>query len=79
MRAKLTQTGDEFIIRIPVRAGRENGLSAGQLVEISPRRPAPTLDDMLVEMDRLGPTHRPALVDWGPDVGTEIIDDDWSR
>lgn len=79
MKARLTQTGDEFVIRIPARTGRENGLSDGQIVEISPRRPVPSLDAMLAEMDRLGPTHRPALVDWGLDVGTEIIDDDWSR
>lgn len=79
MKAKLTLSGDEFVIRIPTRVGRENGLSAGQIVEISPRYPVPTLDDMLAEMDRLGPANRPALIDWGPDVGTEIIDDDWSR
>jgi len=79
MKAKLNQTGDEFVIRIPAKVGRENGLSDGQIVEISPRGPVPTLDEMLAEMDRLGPTNRPELVDWGPDVGTEIIHDDWSR
>ncbi|GJE54493.1 MULTISPECIES: AbrB/MazE/SpoVT family DNA-binding domain-containing protein [Methylobacterium] len=42
-------------------------------------RPAYTLADMVAEMDRLGPSHRPALVEWGPDVGAEIIDDDDSR
>ena len=79
MNAKLNRTGDEFVIRIPAKVGRENGLSDGQIVEISPRGRVPTLDEMLAEMDRLGPTNRPELVDWGPDVGTEIIHDDWSR
>ncbi|KQP25106.1 hypothetical protein ASF27_09125 [Methylobacterium sp. Leaf102] len=79
MKAKLNRTGDEFVIRIPAKVGRENGLSDGQIVEISPRGRVPTLDEMLAEMDRLGPTNRPELVDWGPDVGTEIIHDDWSR
>ena len=79
MNAKLNRTGDEFVIRIPAKVGRENGLSDGQIVEISPRGRVPTLDEMLAEMDRLGPTNLPELVDWGPDVGTEIIHDDWSR
>ncbi|KQP29015.1 hypothetical protein [Methylobacterium sp. Leaf100] len=79
MKAKLNRTGDEFVIRIPAKVGRENGLSDGQIVEISPRGRVPTLDEMLAEMDRLGPNNRPELVDWGPDVGTEIIHDDWSR
>ncbi|KQT87711.1 hypothetical protein ASG60_11635 [Methylobacterium sp. Leaf469] len=79
MKAKLNQTGDEFVIRIPAKVDRENGLSDGQIVEISLRGRVPTLDEMLAEMDRLGPTNLPELVDWGPDVGTEIIHDDWSR
>ena len=37
------------------------------------------LEDLLAEMDRLGPDNRPKLVDWGPDVGAEIIDDAYSR
>ena len=35
-----------------------------------------TLADMIAEMDRLGPSHRPETVDWGPDVGAEIVRDD---
>jgi antitoxin MazE len=27
-------------------------------------------------MRRLGPENEPEMVDWGPDVGAEIIDDD---
>ena len=34
---------------------------------------------LLAEMDRLGPDNHPKLVDWGPDVGAEIIDDAYSR
>ena len=36
----------------------------------------PTLAEMIAEMDRLGPANRPEIVDWGPDVGAEIIRDD---
>ncbi|MDR7037561.1 antitoxin MazE [Methylobacterium sp. BE186] len=38
--------------------------------------PILTLAEMVAEMERLGPSHRPELVDWGPDVGAEIIRDD---
>lgn len=37
----------------------------------------PTLAEMIAEMDRLGPANRPEVVDWGPDVGAEIIRDDY--
>lgn len=79
MKVRLTQTGDEFVIRIPTGLGRTNGLRDGQVVEVSPQGVRSTLDEMLAEMDRLGPAKRPEPMDWGPDVGSEIIDDDWSR
>jgi len=37
------------------------------------------LEDLIAEMDRLGPENEPETVDWGPDVGAEIIDDAYSR
>jgi len=47
------------------------------------RQPLPVkryrLEDLLAEMDRLGPEYEPETVDWGPDVGAEIIDDAYSR
>ena len=33
-------------------------------------------EDLIAEMRRLGPENEPEMVDWGPDVGAEIIDDD---
>lgn len=41
--------------------------------------PVYTLEDMVAAMRRLGPDFEPPTVDWGPDVGSEIIDDDDSR
>lgn len=78
MEAKLTRSGDEFVIRIPADAAREHRLAEGQTVDVSPRRPVETLQDMIAEMDRLGPAFRPETVDWGPDVGAEIIRDEWT-
>ncbi len=33
------------------------------------------LTDLYAEMDRFGPDNAPPFVDWGPDVGAEVIDD----
>lgn len=41
--------------------------------------PVYTLEEMVAEMRRLGPDFEPPTVDWGPDVGSEIIDDDDPR
>ena len=38
--------------------------------------PVFTLAEMVAEARRLGPEFEPPTVDWGPDVGSEIINDD---
>jgi antitoxin MazE len=43
------------------------------------RIPYYRLEDLIAEMDRLGPENVPETVDWGPDRGAEIIDDAYSR
>lgn len=57
-------------------------------LEIAPRAeerrvvngiPVYTLAELLADMDRLGPDAEPPLLDWGPDRGSEIIDDEYSR
>jgi hypothetical protein len=45
----------------------------------SPRTSAQLLEEMVAEMKRLGPDHEPETVEWGPDRGSEIIDDAYSR
>ncbi len=37
------------------------------------------LEEMVAEMKRLGPENEPETVDWGPDRGSEVIDDAYSR
>src|SRR6516162_6938029 len=64
------QPGDQFKIEIQ---GRE--LRLKPVVPVRRYR----LEDLLAEMDRLGPDNQPELVDWGPDVGAEVIDDAYSR
>jgi len=41
--------------------------------------PIYTLAEMLAEARRLGPDFEPPTIDWGPDRGSEIIDDDDPR
>ena len=38
--------------------------------------PIYTMAEMVAEAQRLGPDFEPPTVDWGPDVGSEIINDD---
>ncbi|MER2250692.1 MazF family transcriptional regulator [Methylorubrum podarium] len=41
--------------------------------------PVYTLEEMIAEARRLGPDFEPPSVDWGPDRGSEVIDDDDPR
>jgi hypothetical protein len=53
------------------------------MVKAAKRNPAkisaPSLEEMLAEIDRLGPACVPETMDWGPDRGAEIIDDAYPR
>jgi antitoxin MazE len=73
-------------VRLPKAVTEDLRLEEGQTVDLEIEdgsvrlRPAgqrkyPTL----AEMKRLGPENEPPTVDWGPDVGAEIIDDEYSR
>ena len=37
------------------------------------------LADLIKEAEDLGPIAQPETVDWGPDRGAEIIDDDYAK
>lgn len=94
MRARLERKGDDLVLAVSEDDVRALGLVIGQDIEIHPVRTAPdperprrvvngfpvfTMDEMAAEMRRLGPDFEPPTVDWGPDVGSEIIDDDDHR
>ena len=49
------------------------------VIEEPAGRQIPTLEGIVSEMKRLGPENEPPTVDWGPDRGSEIIDDEYSR
>ena len=90
MKVKVSKWGNSLGVRLPRAALDATGFSEGAQLELEIEgrelrlKPVPVmkryrLEDLLAEMDRLGPENRPELVDWGPDVGAEIIDDDYSR
>jgi len=90
MRVKIAKWGNSLGLRLPKAAVQAAGFAVGSDVDIEVQgrelrlsRPLPAkhyrLEDLIAEMDRLGPENRPELVDWGPDVGAEVIDDGYSR
>ena len=94
MKSKIARWGNSLALRLPAEVVREFGLKEGQLVEIDPEKPdlrirterptvagvpVYTLEEIVAEIDRLGPENEPETVDWGSDRGSEIIDDDYSR
>jgi antitoxin MazE len=90
MRVKIAKWGNSLGLRLPRAAVVATGLKPGAEVdvtvegwELQVRFPLPTkhyrLEDLVAEMKRLGPENEPATIDWGPDRGSEIIDDAYSR
>jgi antitoxin MazE len=92
MKVKLAKWGNSLALRLPKRLADELGLRPGTVVDLDqdgsrlaietapkPKFPRYRLEDLLAEMDRLGPENEPELVDWGPDRGAEIIDDEYTR
>ncbi len=88
MRVKVSKWGNSLGIRLPKALADETGLREGQSVELSPNeggfdvRPATatpryTLEELVTEMERLGPKNRPAYEDWGI-LPSEWPEEDWS-
>ncbi|KMO37958.1 MazF family transcriptional regulator [Methylobacterium variabile] len=80
MRARLIRWGSSLAVELPAETVAALGLTEGREVEIDPRPasagPSPLLAAMLEEARRLGPGAEPESIDWGPDVGAEIVRDD---
>jgi antitoxin MazE len=90
MKVKVAKWGNSLGLRLPKAAVEATGLRPGAEVDVTiegrdlrVRQPLPIkhyrLEDLVAEMKRLGPENEPETVDWGPDVGAEIIDDAYSR
>ena len=74
---------DDIVDKLRLAAGDNLSLSVeAGTVQLSQASAIPhyRLADLVAEADRLlGPENEPESVDWGPDVGAEIIDDEYSR
>lgn len=90
MKVKVAKWGNSLGLRLPKAAVEAAGLKPGAEVEVTAegrdlrvRSLGPIkqyrLEDLVAEMDRLGPENEPETIDWGPDRGSEIIDDAYSR
>ena len=91
MKVKIAKWGNSLAVRLPKRLAEEAGLGPEVELDVTVengdlrlrrRIPIPryTLEDMIAGMDRLGPGNESETVDWGPDVGAEILpEDEYSR
>jgi antitoxin MazE len=90
MRVQISKWGNSTAVRLPKAVVDELGLKIGQEMELVVEGhearlkpvvsiPIYRLADLYAEMDRLGLDNAPPVVDWGPDVGAEVIDDAYSR
>ncbi len=90
MKVQLAKWGNSTAVRLPKAVAQELGLKPGVQVDIVvegrevrlrplQKSPRELLEEMIAEAKRLGPEYEPESVDWGPDRGSEIIDDDDPR
>ena len=90
MKVHVARWGNSNAVCLPKVVADELGLRPGSQLELTVeggemrlRRAGRTsrdlLEEMVAEMKRLGPENEPETVDWGPDRGSEVIDDAYSR
>lgn len=91
MKTSVAKWGNSLAVRLPKTVSAELELNPGTQLdlvveqnEIRLRKPRATtsaqlLAEMVAEAKRLGPEFEPETIEWGPDVGSEIIDDAYSR
>jgi antitoxin MazE len=87
MKVKIAKWGNSLGVRLPKSAVDAVGALAGTELELTVegrdfrlRSIVKTSAQLLEELlDQIDPNNVPPMVDWGPDVGSEIIDDDYSR
>lgn len=89
MKVKVAKWGNSLGVRLPRAAAESVGVTDGSELDLALeadgfrlRKPVKTsaqrLAEMLDEIRRRG-LKPPEMIEWGPDRGSEIIDDDYSR
>jgi antitoxin MazE len=87
MKVKVAKWGNSLGVRLPKSAVDLVGVRAGTELELTVegrdlrlRSMVKTSAQLLEELlDQIDPNNVPPMLDWGPDVGSEIIDDAYSR
>jgi antitoxin MazE len=88
MQVRIAKWGNSLAVRLPRAIAADLGLTEGQPVDVAIDRGAVRLkpavaqvrlSELIAEAKRLGPAAQPEIVDWGPDVGAEIIEDAYSK
>jgi antitoxin MazE len=89
MRTTIARWGNSTALRLPKAVVEELRLKPGQQVEVTVdggearlkpvRQSRAFLEELMAECDRIGWENEPATIEWGPDVGSEVLDDDWSE
>ncbi|MGH6824550.1 AbrB/MazE/SpoVT family DNA-binding domain-containing protein [Methyloceanibacter sp.] len=91
MKVKIAKWGNSLAVRLPKALAEEAGLTAGKTLDLrvegprlvietgnEPKIPYYRLEDLLAQI-KPG-TEPPPMVDWGSDVGAEILpEDEYSR
>jgi antitoxin MazE len=72
-KALLEQLGAQ--VGTTLKANVENGRLVLEPKRKRSKKPRYTLEELCAQMT---PENRPDYIDWGPPVGREIIEDDWS-
>ena len=86
MSAKISRWGNSAAVRLPKEVLEQAGLREGESIDfktgdgvVELRKRRPTIEELFDEARKRGPLEPGEPFDWGPDVGTEIIDDAYSR
>ncbi|MCZ8106698.1 MAG: AbrB/MazE/SpoVT family DNA-binding domain-containing protein [Burkholderiales bacterium] len=89
MKVQIAKWGNSAAVRLPKVVLDQLGLAPGAEVELVVKEGAIrmtaiagnaplTLAELVRSMDEAGPEGQSDTVDWGPDRGTEVIDDEYA-
>jgi len=92
MQVRISKWGNSLAVRLPKQLAEQLDLTEGQTVDLAivddmikiatepaTRIPRYKLSDLIREAEDLGSPAQPETVDWGPDRGAEIIEDDYAK
>jgi antitoxin MazE len=86
MSGKISRWGNSAAVRLPKEVLEQAGFREGESIDfktgdgvVELRKRRPTIEELFAEARKQGPLEPPEPIDWGPDVGAEIIDDAYSR